>query len=119
MANPKTYKEKWAEAKLEAMAILIDTARRQSTITYSALCDRITSLILDPHTEIKHLLGELSTDSHKQGCGLLSSLVVHKEDMAVGEGFFELAKSLGYEVRDKDEFWLAQMRKVWLHWAMH
>lgn len=43
--------------------------------------------------------------------------MVHKDgDMLPGEGFFELGKIFGYDVSDKDKFWIAQFKKVIEYW---
>jgi hypothetical protein len=63
------------------------------------------------------ILGQLSFDEHEAGRPLLSVLVVHKTgDMQPGDGFFELAESLGRDTSDIDKAWIAEVRMVFQHW---
>jgi hypothetical protein len=34
-----------------------------------------------------------------------------------GPGFFELARSLGYQFRDETEFWVEQLHRVYRVWS--
>jgi hypothetical protein len=59
------------------------------------------------------MLGEVSTNEHRAGRGMLSVLVVHKTgDMRPGPGFFDLARKLGYAFKDEDAFWINMVNKV-------
>lgn len=63
-------------------------------------------------------LGEISTAEHDQGRGMLSVVVVYKYgDQMPGPGFFELARSLGYQFRDETEFWVEQLHRVYRVWS--
>jgi hypothetical protein len=47
-----------------------------------------------------------------------SVIVVHKDgDMAPGQGFYELAESLGFDVSDREEFWIAELNRVFAYWS--
>lgn len=109
----------WAAAKEEAREIMIERARRRSTIAYSELVARIRSISFQPHDpRLFHLLGEVSTEEDKAGRGMLTVVVVHKSgDMAPGPGFYELATALGREIRDRDEFWIEELHSVFGYWA--
>ena len=49
---------------------------------------------------------------------MLTAIVVHKSgDMQPGPGFFELAKSLGKNVKDPLACWVAEFNKVHDYWA--
>ena len=66
------------------------------------------------------LLGQISEDEDKAGRGMLSVVVVHKTgDQRPGPGFFEWAEELGYEVGDKDEFWIAMLNRVYDYRRTH
>lgn len=108
----------WERAKDEARQILGDVARRQETISYSDLAARITAITLDQHSyAMREFLNEISTSEQTGGRGMLSAVVVYKHgDQMPGPGFFELARSLGYQVRDKTEFWLQELRNVYAAW---
>ena len=109
----------WDAAKEEARQVMTDVARRKGTISYSDLVYRIKRLPLDPHgPHLAHMLGEISSEENDEGRGLLTVVVVHKTgDMKPGHGFFELARSLGYDTADEDEFWIKQLRKVHDAWS--
>jgi hypothetical protein len=109
----------WDQAKNEARRVLIEIARRQTTITYSDLVARISAITIDPHSyAIRTFLNEISTAEHNQGAGLLSVVVVYKHgDQMPGPGFFDLAKSLGYQFRDETEFWIQELQRVYRIWA--
>ncbi|HEY4657990.1 MAG TPA: hypothetical protein VIH11_00635 [Gemmatimonadaceae bacterium] len=109
----------WDRAKGEARHVLIDTARRQGTISYSDLVARITAIALEAHSyAIRTFLNEISTSEHNDGKGLLSVVVVYRHgDQMPGPGFFELARSLGYQFRDETEFWVQELQRVYRIWA--
>jgi len=49
---------------------------------------------------------------------MLSVIVVHKHgDMEPGAGFYDLANSLGFDVKDKMKFWISELHKVHGHWS--
>jgi len=49
---------------------------------------------------------------------MLSVIVVHKHgDMEPGAGFYDLANSLGFDVKDKMKFWISELHKVDGHWS--
>jgi hypothetical protein len=89
------------------------------TISYSELYNQIhggihsAPLIGPDDHRFHHMLGEVSTNEHRAGRGMLSVLVVHKTgDMRPGPGFFDLARKLGYAFKDEDAFWINMVNKV-------
>ena len=109
----------WERAKEQARDLLVDIARREDTISYSDLVARIMAISLDPHSyAMRAFLGEISTSEHNGGRGMLSVVVVYKHgDQIPGPGFFDLARTLGYKVRDETEFWLEELKRVYRVWA--
>lgn len=109
----------WERAKDQARDILIDFARREDTIPYSDLVARIGAIALDPHSyAMRAFLGEISTAEHNEGRGMLSVFVVYKYgEQMPGPGFFELARTLGYQFRDETEFWIGELQKVYRVWS--
>src|SRR4051812_3123114 len=89
--------EKWAAAKDEIRRVLVEKAKQRSMIPYSELVGRVTSVNFRAFDQkLFAILGQISFEENEQGRPLLSVLVVHKTgDMQPGEGFFELAQSLG------------------------
>ena len=109
----------WEEAKEEGRQAMIAEARHKGLISYSDLVAEISALDLDPRsTDLAHMLGEISTEEHQAGRGMLTVVVVHKSgDGMPGSGFFELARSLGYDTRDRVAFWATELDKVHRTWA--
>jgi len=105
----------WENGKSEARTAMIDVASREKLIWYSSLAGNIESLEFDPSDHLFHkLLGEISTEEHEAGRGMLSVVVVHKDgDQIPGKGFFQLAKELGHDIENQEEFWVDELRKVY------
>ena len=51
------------------------------------------------------------------GRGMLSALVLSKDALQPGSGFFALAAELGHDVSEPERFWLAEFNKVHADWA--
>ena len=109
----------WNAAKEEARQAMIAVARHGDVISYSDLVRKITRCSLEPtDPRLAHMLGEISSEEDEGGRGLLTAVVVHKGgDERPGPGFFELARSLGYEIADRDRFWIQELRKVRDAWS--
>ena len=109
----------WEAAKTEARQAMIAVAARRRVIAYSELVARIHSLDLEPQGDrLAHMLGEISTAEHEAGRGMLTVVVVHKQgDQMPGPGFFQLARSLGHDTKDREAFWVAELEKVYRAWA--
>lgn len=109
----------WDAAKDQARSALIEVATRKGRIAYSELVANINALSLEPFdARLFHLLGEISSEEDRAGRGMLTAIVVHKSgDMQPGPGFFELAKSLGKNVKDPLACWVAEFNKVHDYWA--
>lgn len=109
----------WDAAKGQARSALIEVATRKGRISYSELVTSISALSLEPFdARLFHLLGEISSEEDRAGRGMLTAIVVHKSgDMQPGPGFFELAKSLGKNVKDPLACWVAEFNKVHDYWA--
>lgn len=111
----------WDAAKDEARKILIEHAKLKRTIAYSELAKRITRIQLDAYdARLFHFLGEIASEEDDKGRGLLSALVVHKSgDREPGAGFFDLARSRGRNVANKEKCWIEELTKVFDYWATH
>jgi hypothetical protein len=112
--------EDWERAKDQARDVLISVARAEGTVSYSELAGRISAIALDPHSyAMRAFLNEISTAEESAGRGMQSVLVVYKHgDQMPGPGFFELARSLGYHVRDETEFWIQELQRVYRVWQV-
>ena len=111
--------EAWEAARTEARQAMVAVAVRRRVIAYSDLVVEIRSLDLEPQGErLAHMLGEISTAEHEAGRGMLTVVVVHKHgDQMPGPGFFQLARSLGRDTRDRDAFWIGELEKVYRAWS--
>lgn len=116
--------EMWEAGKKVARDAMKAAAHRGSkgrgdyTISYSDLVGVIRAevpiLDLEPHDiRLNHMLGEISTEEHKSGRGMLSVVVVHQGgDKMPGSGFFDLAKSLGRNTKDWMKCWTDELERI-------
>lgn len=97
---------------------MIVVAARRDLIYYSDLVNEIDACKLIPWgSQLAHLLGRISTEEHGEGRGMLSVVVVRKEDKMPGTGFFDLARLLGQHVDDDKTFWDQELAKVYEIWS--
>jgi hypothetical protein len=99
--------------------ILIERAKLRGMIPYSELVQQIKSIDVEAHDQrLFHLLGEVSTEEHSAGRGMLTVIVVHKHgDMQPGPGFFDLAEQLGKDTSDILSCWVKELKKVHGYWS--
>lgn len=127
MPNPPKYvlqgsfdvaPDKWEAAKAEIRGVLIEKAKQRAMVPYSELVGRVKAVSFNAFdTRLFAILGQVSVAEHEQGHPLLSVLVVHKSgDMQPGEGFFELAHSLGRNTSDVLRAWIEEVQKVYQFW---
>ncbi len=103
----------WEAAKAEGKRILSRYAKLRQPVSYSDFVKKLQSIRLEPHDPpLANLLGEISTEEYSAGRGMLSALVVHKDNMLPGKGFFDLAKELGYDFTNNDDFWIEELNRV-------
>ena len=87
--------------------------------SYSEFMRHIGAISLDsPYdSRLPRLLAEISTEEANAGRGMITALVVRKSgDQRPGRGFFELAERLGYDISDREEFWIEEVNKVFASW---
>jgi len=104
---------------------LITVAEQESTITYSDLVERVRDLqhlanpIDNPHDpRLAEILGEISREEDAAGRGMLSVVVVRKNDDIPGDGYFILAKELGRDTSDRVKCWVEELKKVHGYWGV-
>ena len=103
----------WIAAKQQAMEILCECAKRRDPITYSDFVQRIAAVRMDAHShQLRIMMGELSTAEHEAGRPLITALIVLQESYRPGQGFFQLARSLGCVVTDETAFWIDQLNQL-------
>ena len=109
----------WNAAKEEAREAMIEVASGRALIFYSDLVRRIRRCDLEPYGEpLAKMLGEISTDEDAADRGLLTAVVVRKEDGRPGRGFFDkLARDRGRVFPDseagRDRFWVEELERVY------
>ncbi|MFN8379868.1 MAG: hypothetical protein U0452_14485 [Anaerolineae bacterium] len=104
--------------KAEMAAILIACARQRQTITYGGLCDRLTTVTLDPGTFIfSHLLREVCGEEYRKGHGQLCALVVSKATGMPSSGYFarEIVDMNGPETLEA--LWHSELEDTFARWA--
>ena len=69
------------------------------------------------------VLAEVCRSEAQQGHPLLGSVVVRKDSLMPGKGYFRGAQNLGRfqggSEEDKRSFWLQELKRVHDYWAAH
>lgn len=114
------HQESWERAKEEALQVLQERASRRhsQTISYTVLVESLTSIQIDPHDpRLSSFLEEIVVDEHRSGRPLITVLVVHKTgDQMPGEGFYEISEQLGFEVANREAFWIQEFQRTLNYW---
>ena len=112
---------KWSKARTQAKQHLIGVAKKTALITYGELAKKIRAIRFNPRqTAFHELLREISEAEHNAGRGMLTALVVNKGEGEPGDGFYELAEELGFDVSDavkESLVWPSELHKVWSWWG--
>lgn len=100
--------------KAEILQILRDHARRGTTISYSELVAKLTTVEMFHRSPLlKTMLCEISREEAKADRGMLSVVVVQKGGRGLpGDKFFELAEELGRVVTDRTAAYEAEKELV-------
>jgi hypothetical protein len=109
----------WEAAKAEGKAVLAKCARDKKMISYTDFMYQIRSISFEtPYdSRLPQFLAEISMEEAKAGRGMMTALVVRKnDDQRPGAGFFELAECLGYDVSDPEKFWIEEVNRVFASW---
>lgn len=70
--------------------------------------------------EIGAILDDINRYERELGRPMLSAVVVHKDTLIPGQGFFTLARSFGLFVGNgRDKFYIEELCKVHDYWASH
>jgi len=94
---------------------------RRGTVTYYSDIAPMAGLDMDlpnDRYEIGAILDDINQHEQRLGRPMLSAVVVHKESLKPGQGFFTLAQSLGlFAGGDEDKFYIQELRRVHDFWA--
>lgn len=94
--------------------------RKDELITYSDLASVIVSIHIEPHDfAMSRLLDEISKEEDAAGKGILTALVVFKDEPVPGEGFWATARDIGRVFTDKWAFWAEEARRVMVECKKH
>ena len=109
----------WNDAKEEMRQVLIATAKKRLTISYSQLVNEVQTIHLEPDSQILAiLLGEISSEEDAAGHGMLTVIVVHKTgDTQPGPGVFGLAEELGRNTSNIERCWIEELNRVLDYWS--
>jgi len=95
-----------------------ETATAEALITYGELARRIKALPYAPNSRaLTDLLCKISQAENVAERGMLSVVVVRKDRGLPGEGFFDLARKLGFSIEDQRDFWERERAKVYEVWT--
>ncbi len=114
--------EQWKVAVAEARHILISRAiayeYTQRDMHYADFAEVFSTFRLAPprFTNLPRLLEAVSRSEHELGRPMLSILVVRQQDERPGEGFYGLARDLGWRVDDEEQFFANEHRRVTEYW---
>ena len=97
-----------------AWEVLVARAREGRTITYGEMA---TAMLLSPQSaQFTDTLNELSRTENTAGRGLLSVLVIRQREGTPGSGFFRLARELGHQFDDDEQFFREEVERVTAQW---
>ena len=100
---------------------LVKAARAGEFVHYGELA-KVLGIDLDnPHfgAQVGKVLGQISEDEVAAGRPMISAIVVSKDTMLPGGGFFKLGQELHRTERDEDEigFAIRQIKRVHEYWS--
>jgi len=106
--------EQWDIAKSEVRDAILEAAHDRRMTWYGEVPGKVSAVPLDPYSALmNHLLGGVFEDEHEAGRPALTSIVTHKYgDKEPGSGFYDMARSLGYQFREPYIFWAQQVQDV-------
>jgi len=100
---------------------LIQAARVGEFVHYGELAKMLGIDMDNPHfgAQVGRVLGQISEDEVAAGRPMLSAIVVSKDDMLPGKGFYKLGQELHLVQPGEDEigFAIRQIRRVHEYWS--
>ena len=107
--------QEWASAKDRLRSVLIETAKRESLITYKDLSVKLDAERVTADSKIlSSLLSEVTREEFLNGKGLLSAVVVKSGAAPFpGDGFFRCAEICGKKVFGRERLWIQELRRLY------
>lgn len=104
----------WEAAKTELREAIMESAWDRRMTWYGEVATKVSAVRLEPYSALmNHLLGAILEDEHAAGGPLLTALVTHKfGDKEPGEGFYQMARQLGYVFNEPFVFWSTQVQEI-------
>jgi hypothetical protein len=104
----------WAIAKQELRQAILDAAWRRQMTWYGEIAPQVKVVHVQPFSALmNHLLGAILEDEVAAGRPLLTAIVTHKYgDKEPGDGFYDMARKLGYQFNEPFVFWSTQVQEV-------
>lgn len=96
---------------------------RAGTVTYYSDIAPMAGLDMNlpnDRYEIGAILDDINRHERELSRPMLSAVVVHKDTLMPGQGFFTLGRALSLFVgNDRDKFYIQELRNVHDYWASH
>jgi len=100
---------------------LVQAARAREFVHYGPLAKLLGIDMDNPHfaAQVGRVLGEISEDEVAAGRPMISAIVVSRDTMLPGHGFFKLGQELDRVEPGEDEmaFAIRQIRRVHEYWS--
>ncbi len=101
---------------------LIEVARKGTVTYYSEIAPMagLNMSLPNDRYEIGALLDDINRAERAEDRPLLSAIVVHKDTLVPGQGFFTMARDMDlFRGSDRDRFYIEELRRVHDYWARH
>jgi hypothetical protein len=101
---------------------LTEVAKKGTVIYESDLAKAASMNMSLPHErrELDRLLDEINSYEREQGHPVLSAVVIQKDSHMPNRHFFEFCRDIGLlKGADEDEFYIRELRNVYVFWAPH
>ena len=100
---------------------LVQAARAREFVHYGELAKMLSIDMDNPHfgAQVGKVLGRISEDEVASGRPMISAIVVSKDNMLPGSGFFKLGQELHRVEPGEDEigFAIRQIKRVHEYWS--
>lgn len=107
--------DEWAAARVRLERLLAEVASERSTVTYGEVARRVfDGRVTARSGALMDMLGEVDSSALRSQGIMIASLVVRADSGIPGEGYFIFAEEeLGHRIADRNEFWRAEVERVW------
>ena len=107
--------QEWASAKDRLRSVLIETAKRESLISYKSLSVKLDAERVTADSQIlSSLLFEVTREEFLNGNGLLSAVVVKGGTVPFpGDGFFRCAEICGKKIFSRERLWIRELKHLY------